>query len=62
MTRALSIVAFVGIGLWGVVLGRRTDSAVPTAEELLALATRSTAGRVLTIASWTWVGWHFFGR
>jgi hypothetical protein len=62
VTRALSVLAFVAIGVWAAALGRRPESEVPTAGELLTLAMRSTTGRVLTMASWAWVGWHFFGR
>jgi uncharacterized protein DUF6186 len=62
MTRALSILAFAGIALWVLALGRRPGTQVPTLGELLGLAMASTAGRALTTASWAWVGWHFFGR
>jgi hypothetical protein len=62
VTRTLSIVVFLAIGGWAVGLGCRPESEVPTAAEVLTLAMRSTTGRVLTMASWLWVGWHFFCR
>jgi hypothetical protein len=39
---------------------RRT--ARPTAGDLLAIAVSTKAGRLLMVALWLWVGWHFLAR
>jgi hypothetical protein len=62
MTRLLTVLAFTGIGLAAAGIGRRHGSQVPTLGELATLAMRSRTGRLITIACWVWVGWHFFGR
>jgi uncharacterized protein DUF6186 len=76
VTRALSIATFVAIGLIMLGLhrtGRRAASApegsavrrlacVPSLREVLAYLMSSRTGRVCTLLSWWWVGWHFFAR
>jgi Family of unknown function (DUF6186) len=62
MTRLLTVLAFTAIGLAAAGIGRWPGSRVPTLGELATLAMRHRTGRVIIMACWIWVGWHFFGR
>ena len=41
---------------------RRADSGVRPLSATLAAALRSRGGRVLILAVWLWLGWHFLAR
>ncbi|MGO9875941.1 MAG: DUF6186 family protein [Acidimicrobiia bacterium] len=34
----------------------------PTGVALLRTATRRVLGRIIALAGWAWIGWHFFVR
>lgn len=44
------------------VLGRREIGRIPTLSGWLGYIMRPRAGRVLILAGWLWLGWHFFAR
>jgi len=44
------------------ILGRRKIGRIPTLSEWLGYVMRPRAGRVLILAGWLWLGWHFFAR
>lgn len=43
-------------------VARRKQSPVPGLAELRSAATAHMPGRMLTMAAWIWIGWHFFAR
>jgi Family of unknown function (DUF6186) len=61
-SRSVTIAAFVCIGLSLVAIGRRERSATPPFGEMISYLMQSPTGRATTLASWVWIGWHFFGR
>ena len=62
MSRLLTVLAFATIGLAVAGIGRWPGSRVPTLGEVATLAMRHRTGRMITMACWIWIGWHFFGR
>ncbi len=44
------------------VAGRSLDHGWPTAAQLLRIARRHLAGRVVLVIGWLWLGWHVFAR
>jgi hypothetical protein len=44
------------------VLARRAGSRVQPLSAALAAALRSRGGRVVVLAAWLWLGWHFLAR
>ena len=64
-TRAITIVGFVVViaALLALeVLGRRKIGRIPTLGEWLGYVMRRPAGRLVILAGWLWLGWHFFAR
>ena len=64
-SRDVTIAAFVLLGAFIVVLNRlsrRDGSRIPSLADVLGWLMSSTTGRVATLLSWWWVGWHFFAR
>lgn len=64
-SRDFSIAGFIGIAVAILLLhlwGRRDGSVVPSLGQLFTEVLASTAGRVLAMACWLWVGWHLFAR
>ncbi len=57
-TFAVVLVAVVATDLWA----RRPGSAVRPLSAALAAVLRSRAGRVVVLAAWLWLGWHFLAR
>lgn len=54
----VAILALVALEL----LGRRKIGRIPTLGEWLGYVMRPRAGRVLILAGWLWLGWHYFAR
>lgn len=44
------------------IAGRRKTAAIPTLGQVLSCAMRPRTGRLLILAGWLWLGWHFFAR
>ena len=64
-TRVITIVGFCTVLAALVVLeivARRPGSRVPTLGEWLGYLMRQKTGRVLLLAGWLWLGWHYFSR
>jgi hypothetical protein len=64
-TRGMTIIGFVAAIAALVtleILGRRRIGRIPTLGEWLGFVMRPRAGRVLILAGWLWLGWHFFAR
>jgi Family of unknown function (DUF6186) len=64
-TRVITIIGFCAVIAALVVLeivGRRPGSRVPTLGEWLGYLMRQKTGRVLLLAGWLWLGWHYFSR
>jgi Family of unknown function (DUF6186) len=56
---------FVVLALAAVVVevsARRAVPAKPTAGRLVAILVATRTGRLLVVALWVWVGWHFLAR
>jgi uncharacterized protein DUF6186 len=51
------IVIAIAVAWTGMVVSR---GRFPDAAALLRLATRRVVVRVILLAGWAWVGWHFF--
>jgi Family of unknown function (DUF6186) len=62
MYRTVTIIAFVCIIVSLLAIGRRERSDMPTLGQMLGFLMHTPTGRATTLASWVWVGWHFFGR
>jgi hypothetical protein len=65
MSRAVTIGAFTLLATLIVtldVLGRRDGSRIPTLDQILTWLMSRRTGRVVTLLSWWWVGWHFLAR
>jgi hypothetical protein len=54
--------AILGLAIAADLLARRPGSRVRPLGVTLAAALRSRAGRVVVLAAWLWVGWHFLAR
>jgi hypothetical protein len=64
-TRVITIIGFCAVIAALVVLeivARRPGSRVPTLGEWLGYLMRQKTGRVLLLAGWLWLGWHYFSR
>ena len=64
-TRLITIIGFCAVIAALVVLeivARRPGSRVPTLGEWLGYLMRQKTGRVLLLAGWLWLGWHYFSR
>jgi len=64
-TRVITIIGFCTVIAALVVLeivARRPGSRVPTLGEWLGYLMRQKTGRVLLLAGWLWLGWHYFSR
>jgi hypothetical protein len=44
------------------ILGHRPGSRIPTVGQWLGYLMRPRLGRVLVLAGWWWLGWHYFAR
>jgi hypothetical protein len=44
------------------ILARRPGSRIPTVGQWLGYLMRPKIGRVLVLAGWWWLGWHYFAR
>lgn len=66
MSRALTITAFVLVGLVAVCLeysARRGDEPrLPTLAEVFTTLMSNPMGRASAFAGWVWAGYHFFAR
>ena len=65
VTRVITIAGFAAvIGALVVLefLARREGSRIPTLGEWLGYVMRPRAGRLLILAGWLWLGWHYFSR
>jgi hypothetical protein len=63
--RAAIIAGFAAILVLVVALdlfARRTESGVRPLSATLAAAMRPRGGRVVVLAVWLWLGWHFLAR
>ena len=65
LSRSLTIAGWIVIAVaigaaWAGALVSR--GRFPSAVALLRTATRRVAVRVIALAGWAWVGWHFFVR
>ena len=64
-TRAITITGFaVAVAAMIVleILARRPGSRIPTVGQWLGYLMRPKIGRVLVLAGWWWLGWHYFAR
>jgi uncharacterized protein DUF6186 len=64
-TRVITIIGFCTVIAALVVLeivARRPGSRVPALSEWLGYLMRQKTGRVLLLAGWLWLGWHYFSR
>jgi hypothetical protein len=64
-TRVITIIGFCTVIAALVVLeivARRPGSRVPALGEWLGYLMRQRTGRVLLLAGWLWLGWHYFSR
>jgi len=64
-TRAITIIGFAVLVAAMVVLeiiARRPGSRIPTVGQWLGYLMRPKLGRVLILAGWWWLGWHYFAR
>jgi len=64
-TRVITIIGFCTVIAALIVLeivARRPGSRVPTLGEWLGYLMRQKTGRVLLLAGWLWLGWHYFSR
>ena len=64
-TRVITIIGFCTVIAALAVLeivARRPGSRVPTLGEWLGYLMRQKTGRVLLLAGWLWLGWHYFSR
>ena len=63
MSRIVTILGFVAVGVFGLVLawyGRRAPDRVSPFSTLLDRVMASRAIRITIIVFWWWLGWHFF--
>ncbi|HEY1620113.1 MAG TPA: DUF6186 family protein [Streptosporangiaceae bacterium] len=64
-TRAITIAGF-GVLIAALVtleiLGRRPGNPIPTVGQWLGFLMRRRVGRLLILAGWLWLGWHYFAR
>lgn len=63
--RAITVTGFIAIIAALVVLeilARRKIGRIPTIGEGLGFVMRRPLGRVLILAGWLWLGWHYFAR
>lgn len=63
MSRIITVVGFVAVGLFALVLawyGRRAPERVAPFGSLLDDVMASRAVRITMIVFWWWLGWHFF--
>ena len=64
-TRVITIIGFCTVIAALVILeivARRPGSRVPALGEWLGYLMRPRTGRVLLLAGWLWLGWHYFAR
>lgn len=54
--------AIFGLALVTDLIARRLGSSVRPLSATLAAATRSRAARIVILAVWLWLGWHFLAR
>jgi hypothetical protein len=52
----------IALGFVLEMLARRPDATVPTVAEVVDRCLRTKTGRVLILATWWWLGWHFLAR
>ncbi len=55
-----TVIAAALIGLE--VAARRRGSRIPTAGQMVGFLMQTRITRVLILALWGWLGWHFFAR
>jgi hypothetical protein len=63
VSRIITIVGFVAVGVFGLVLawyGRRSPDHVAPFGTLLDRVMASRAIRITILVFWWWLGWHFF--
>lgn len=64
-THAITLLGFTTIAIlfMGLELAaRRRASRVPTAGEIFGFLMQTRLSRLIVLASWAWLGWHFFAR
>jgi Family of unknown function (DUF6186) len=64
-SQAQTVAGWVVIGLAigaATAVARATRGRFPSAVAVVRAATRGITGRVIGLAAWAWVGWHFFVR
>jgi hypothetical protein len=44
------------------IVARRTDSKMPTFDQVLTRVMRTRTGRVGMLVAWAWLGLHFFAK
>jgi hypothetical protein len=52
------IIAVVFVTAW--IVARVSDGRFPTAVALIRTGMRHLPVRIIALAAWAWVGWHFF--
>jgi hypothetical protein len=65
VTRVITIIGF-GLAIAALfaleIAARRPGNRIPTAGEWFGFLMRPRTGRVLVLAGWLWLGWHYFAR
>ena len=64
-THDITVVGFTFIAIALValeVVARRRGSRIPTAGQMVGFLMQTRVTRVLILALWGWLGWHFFAR
>jgi hypothetical protein len=54
------VIAVAFVGAW--IVSATSDGRFPSGLALLRMANRRIVVRVVVLAAWLWVGWHFFVR
>jgi hypothetical protein len=58
----IGFAAILGLVIATDLFARRAKSSVRPLSATLAAALRSRGGRIVILAAWLWLGWHFLAR
>jgi len=64
-SRSVTIAGWIVIGIsiaTATIAAFVSRARFPSAVVVLRAATRHVVGRMIALAAWTWIGWHFFVR